>query len=1090
MAMDDNKTMEQRTTGSWKEMMENKPSGSESGLCLAENYVKKFYLDDLGRADRYEVEDVQTSICNISLSEQLMLYKIKGIVFNKNENVQDRLNNVYSAVHGLNLSLIFLLRSDGEKIEFYLGTKRKSDAEEKTEALKKVFLGNFPGSELEETNPDGYDDLLKKVLLNGQKCAVASLTSLPSLKNTEVQNDQYIQGLEKFVDAMQGEVYSILIISDPVTGGQIEKVKQGYEELYSEIAPLGEYSLTMAENEGISVSNADMDGYTDTIGRSVSKTQSFTTGSSVTKSESTTTTLGVGMGMMGSTGSMESFTANVQKNALKSLVAAFKGGSAGGAIVSGVTQAIGGNLGVNGSRAKQKGVSEGENESHLVGNQDTEQNSHSVMAQKTHQEGISKGSSTSSMVKYENKSIKVFLQCIDDHLKRLKECENYGMWSSAAYFISPDKETSTIAASTYKGIINGEETALESSSINTWFKKEDVKKLSAYLCKCAHPKFSDKEFQQNFTADTGITPSTMLSTKELSVQCGIPYKSIPGVYVREMAGFGRNIYDSENLEGNIPVGVVYHMGEKYDNQKVRLSLDKLREHTFVTGSTGSGKSNTVYQIVSELNKKENSIPTLILEPAKGEYKQVFGEEFNVFGTNPELTELLRINPFKFEQGIHVLEHIDRLIDIFNVCWPMYAAMPAVLKEAVEDSYRSCGWDLYLSQNTSGYNIYPSFGDLLVSLRKVIKSSDYSQEVKDNYTGSLITRVKSLTNGLNGEIFSSNEVDSVRLFDESTIVDLSRVGSSETKAMIMGVIVIRLQERKIAKGGINLPLEHVTIIEEAHNLLKKTSSEQTTEGANLQGKSVEMISNAIAEMRTYGEGFIIVDQAPGLLDMSAIRNTNTKIIMHLPDLTDRELVGKAAGLSDDQIEELAKLPRGVAAIYQNRWVEPVLTMINHYVKEPKVYSKKDKTCNKNIELGERTKLLLYLVSLLSKNQNIDETDAERIKKWLIGADIEAKTKVEIFSLLDSKKLVKKETAERLITELADNAHIAFEAAKDSQSVEEWNAELLRNMEIDKTAVSEGELADILECVIHHRSLEYASDEENFYKWMNYMGRRRL
>ena len=41
--------------------------------------------------------------------EKLMHYKIKGIVFNKNENVQDRLNNVYSAMHGLNLSLIFLL---------------------------------------------------------------------------------------------------------------------------------------------------------------------------------------------------------------------------------------------------------------------------------------------------------------------------------------------------------------------------------------------------------------------------------------------------------------------------------------------------------------------------------------------------------------------------------------------------------------------------------------------------------------------------------------------------------------------------------------------------------------------------------------------------------------------------------------------------------------------------------------------------------------------------------------------------------------------------------------------------------------------
>ena len=83
------------------------------------------------------------------------------------------------------------------------------------------------------------------------------------------------------------------------------------------------------------------------------------------------------------------------------------------------------------------------------------------------------------------------------------------------------------------------------------------------------------------------------------------------------------------------------------------------------------------------------------------------------------------------------------------------------------------------------------------------------------------------------------------------------------------------------------------------------------------------------MRTYGEGFIIVDQAPGLLDMSVIRNTNTKIIMHLPDISDRELVGKAAGLTEDQLRELAKIPSGVAAIYQNKWIEPVLCKIEYF-----------------------------------------------------------------------------------------------------------------------------------------------------------------
>ena len=71
---------------------------------------------------------------------------------------------------------------------------------------------------------------------------------------------------------------------------------------------------------------------------------------------------------------------------------------------------------------------------------------------------------------------------------------------------------------------------------------------------------------------------------------------------------------------------------------------------------------------------------------------------------------------------------------------------------------------------------------------------------------------------------------------------------------------------------NSEIRHVTVLEEAHNLLKKTSQEQSAESSNMIGKSVEMLTNAIAEIRTYGEGFVIVDQAPDLLDSAAIRNT--------------------------------------------------------------------------------------------------------------------------------------------------------------------------------------------------------------------------
>jgi hypothetical protein len=335
----------------------------------------------------------------------------------------------------------------------------------------------------------------------------------------------------------------------------------------------------------------------------------------------------------------------------------------------------------------------------------------------------------------------------------------------------------------------------------------------------------------------------------------------------------------------------------------------------------------VYTILRKAKKK--GIKFLVVEPAKGEYKHVFGmtKDVSVYGTNPELTHMLRINPFSFPKGIHILEHLDRLVEIFNVCWPMYAAMPAVLKSAVEKAYEDCGWNLNTSRNVYGEDIYPSFADVAAKVKEVIDSSEYDNDNKGAYKGALQTRLASLANGLNGMIFVQDELSSELLFDENVIIDLSRVGSTETKSLIMGMLVLKLQEyRMVTADDMNAELKHLTVLEEAHNLLKRTSS-QSSEGANLTGKSVEMLANAIAEMRTYGEGFIIADQAPGLLDMSVIRNTNTKIIMRLPDLSDRELVGKAAGLNDDQIIELAKLPRGVAAVYQNEWIQPILCKVD-------------------------------------------------------------------------------------------------------------------------------------------------------------------
>ncbi|HRA71470.1 MAG TPA: hypothetical protein PLB11_01440, partial [Flavobacterium sp.] len=199
----------------------------------------------------------------------------------------------------------------------------------------------------------------------------------------------------------------------------------------------------------------------------------------------------------------------------------------------------------------------------------------------------------------------------------------------------------------------------------------------------------------------------------------------------------------------------------------------------------------------------------------------------------------------------------------------------------------------------------------------------------------------------------------------------------------------------------------TIIEEAHNLIKKTSSEQSQSGANLQGKSVEMISNAIAEMRTYGQGFVLADQAPGLLDPSAIRNTNTKICLRLPFKEDRELVGKAMNLTDDQINELAKLKTGVAAVYQNDWQEAVLCKFNEF-----------KSSDKSYEFKSKEELNLKIISFL----------ARQIVATRVGAKIDEE-KLNKLSKGQFSVLVKKILEDKLPVD--DKAKILFDLLKVEQ-----------------------------------------------------------
>lgn len=973
---------------------------AKNALNLVDDVVLKSYLkrlDSMDIASMPEAEGVDSSI---------VLFKINRMVYEEDEFATDKFISAISSMSFADCSVFLVIDGYRDKTDFYLGVKNndpKRTTASVADTFKSSLVGQFPGIDIDDCSivEKGKKSSLQEQVLRriSNASSLSSYVGIPAFKDEDgkYDNKNYVQGTEKLAQAMQGKRYTAIILASNLTTDVVTEIRNGYETIYSQLSPMSTQQLAYSTNE--SLANAINRSKGVTQGKTKTQTigESHTNGTSNSHSKSDSETkkskIAVGSSVLGG------------------VLAAVGTGltiTGAGAAIGLPLMAAGGAMSAVGAAGKSK--TSGTTDTYGTSQSDTENRSMSDAEShsETFTDSLGKtatiGSSKNYTLTIHNKHIEELMKRIDQELERISMSESTGLWSVASYFFSYDNDfASAESASTiFKSIMQGEESGVETSAINSWIdNSQKMKMLTNSVCHLSHPVFWN-----NLTVNgenIKVENSSLLSSKELAMLLSLPHKSVPGFPVVEHVSLAKEVIrNNESLmKREVSLGCIFDLGKAYTENRVKLDVKSLTQHVFVTGSTGCGKSETIYKLINET--KQVGTKFLVIEPAKGEYKNVFGD-VNVFGTNPLIMPLLRINPFSFPTGVHVLEHIDRLTEIFNVCWPMYSAMPAVLKKAMLDAYESCGWDLRLSVNrlSQGENVYPSFLDLFLSLEKVITESAYSEEVKSNYSGALLTRVESLTNGLNGEIFSVNELSNMVLFDENCIIDLSRVGSQETKSLIMGILIMRLSEYRMT--GANTPnsaLKHLTVLEEAHNILKRVSTEQSQEGSNMAGKSVEMITNAIAEMRTYGEGFVIVDQSPTSVDKAAIKNTNTKIVMRLPDEDDRKVSGKAAGMNEKQIDEIAKLPTGVAVVYQNDWVSPVLCKIDRMENSRVIFNEQKDSI---LELNSENDINYIIEFLLAgQTENTQKAfDIIQIEKSVRAFNMPSKVRMALLDTIEEYK----------------------------------------------------------------------------------------
>jgi len=1049
-------------------------------LSIIDNEVMKDYLPSLQQCKVVPFDE-----SSVGGLDDIQFFKITELVYQEDGFSVHKLSTVFHTLSNKPCTLVLMILSDGRSSNFYLGVRprdSKNSVGTMRCLLEQSLTGLFPGSQTEEyLNEELKEDLNKLGFYPGGGTGVdigcvSSVSCIADYKQEkdDIGDKDFFQGLEKFIYSMQGKKFSAVFMANNLEHRDIVETRREYERIYTLISPFANMQYNCALNNSSSSSDSNTQGQTrteskgttrgvstsenvsdaETKGRNTSRSLTETKGQSESSSKGKTHTSGVSDGTNDAETNTKSF--GVYGGIGGPLGAVFgnigvsasvsRGKTHGVSHTDSVSDSISKNLTMGSSTSTAAGKTTGESESdtHTVsfgtGTHTSENTGESFSENSAYTRAITDtfGNSQAVTLNVQNKSLLNTLERLEQLLKRLDECESVGMWDFAAYFLGESRAESEMAANMYHSLISGNQSGLQLSAVNTWSDGERVDDILKYIRNFRHPVFFHRFIEGNAERTTAVDPTVMVSTNELAIQLGLPRESVKGLPVIKHAAFAQEIIGKsvQRQPDVIRLGTVSHLGRS-TNTEVMIDLQSLSMHSFVTGSTGSGKSNTVYQLLSEA--VEHKVNFLVIEPAKGEYKDIFGsdKDVSVYGTNPYTSPLLRLDPFSFPKGIHVFEHMDRLVEIFNVCWPMYAAMPAVLKNAIEKSYSDCGWDLMRSTNKFGENIYPGFADVARNVKEIIDTSEYDAENKGAYKGSLLTRLQSLTNGINGMIFTSDELNPMELFDKNVIADLSRVGSSETKSLIMGMLILKLQEYRMTSGlDMNSGLRHITVLEEAHNILRRTSFEQSSEGSNLAGKSVEMISNAIAEMRTYGEGFVIVDQAPGLLDMSAIRNTNTKLIMRLPDQSDRELVGHAANLNDEQIKELARLPCGVAAVYQNEWIQPVLCKVEKFKPKGGKYKyEPGENVFQSQETGDASNALLECIMTSEICPRSSRDAMQKLRHMVVNSKLEPIVKRDFMEYISAKNDSVFDSLSKLMYDFL-SAGEAMDLAQSCNELTQW------------------------------------------------------
>lgn len=375
------------------------------------------------------------------------------------------------------------------------------------------------------------------------------------------------------------------------------------------------------------------------------------------------------------------------------------------------------------------------------------------------------------------------------------------------------------------------------------------------------------------------------------------------------------------------------LGTDLEGHTTAIELASLPKHGFFTGMPGSGKTNTMLHLATELHKQ--GIPFLALEPSKKEYRALLldREMDDVYLFSPHLRSQfpLRINPLEFPRGVRLSEHIDALLEVFEGSFLLQGPTRMFLSRALQRSYEQQGWDVEDTNDGMGDHDYPTMADVRKLLKQEIDASSYNAELKGDLLSFLEVRLGGLLERDAGELFDTR-VSTILPEDwlrVSAVIELEVLGNQATNFLVLLLCHyvfegLRADPRGgIGKDGTPMPARHAIFIEEAHNLIAASTEQAGSDVVDPKVSATAYIVKMLAEVRALREAVFIADQLPTALAVEVTKNTGFKIVHRLGSSDDREQIGNAISASQLQLEQMATLPVGYAFVFHEDTQRPFL-----------------------------------------------------------------------------------------------------------------------------------------------------------------------